>query len=486
MKTVTKTVTELKRGNYDAYYPISKIKENNVNRDCVKSHSNKFQTKLKNNNWMMPIVVSQNGDLFEGQHRLDGARGLGQTTVPVYIIDWIDTDVKKQHLKSIISLNNGNRAWKPLDYLKSYREENKDYKFVLNAYNENLKNISLGNIIITFFGGRATTKSYKDGEYQIENKESAKYVLRRIVGISAKFGKSKVIAYCVRDMVELSFGKSHAEQEYLFDKYAELLETESPLATSVTDLKPTMINYINKFNKSNSQLKGYRYSNQIPMFGHKEIIGYGDDDFYIEEILKSVSNKMIIKNHYAHKVAGFATTYIYLGVYLDTVLLGTLQFGYAMNAASMDKVVSDTGIKEYLELNRMWLDDKAVRNSESKAISYCIKYIRKKFPKIKWIQSFADERCGGLGIVYQAANFKYYGTHTSIFWLLNNQWYHNIAMTMKDPKKSNKSDKYLQANKELAEKIELRQFRYIYFIYQNIIKKCLLEEKQYPKHYNND
>jgi hypothetical protein len=222
------------------------------------------------------------------------------------------------------------------------------------------------------------------------------------------------------------------------------------------------------------------------MFGHKEIIGYGDDDFYIEEILKSVSNKMIIKNHYAHKVAGIATTRIYLGVYLDTVLLGTLQFGYAMNAASMDKVVSDTGIKEYLELNRMWLDDKAVRNSESKAISYCIKYIRKKFPKIKWIQSFADERCGGLGIVYQAANFKYYGTHTSIFWLLNNQWYHNIAMTMKDPKKSNKSDKYLQANKELAEKIELRQFRYIYFIYQNIIKKCLLEEKQYPKHYNND
>jgi len=248
MKKATETVTELKRGKYDAYYPISKLKENNVNRDCVKSHSKKFQKKLTTNNWMMPIVISEKGDILEGHHRLDGAKGLGQTTVPVYIVDWIDTDVKKQHLKSIISLNNGNRAWKPLDYLKSYRGENKDYKFVLNAYNENLKNISLGNIIITFFGGRATTKSYKDGEYQIENKESAKYVLRRIVGISSKFGKSKVIAYCVRDMIELSYGKSHAEQEYLFDKYDELLTTESPLATSVTDLKPTMISYINKFN----------------------------------------------------------------------------------------------------------------------------------------------------------------------------------------------------------------------------------------------
>jgi hypothetical protein len=38
-------------------------------------------------------------------------------------------------------------------------------------------------------------------------------------------------------------------------------------------------------------------------------------------------------------------------------------------------------------------------------ISYAVRYIRSKFNKIKWIQSFADERCGGFGIVYQGANF---------------------------------------------------------------------------------
>ena len=169
-------------------------------------------------------------------------------------------------------------------------------------------------------------------------------------------------------------------------------------------------------------MKGYIYSDQIPMFGHKDIIGYGTDDFYVKEMLKKESNDMIIKNHYSHKVAGFATTYIYLGVYIENILLGTLQFGFAMNAASMDKIVSDTGIYEYLELNRMWLSDKALK-------------------KIKWIQSFADERCGGLGIVYQAANFKYLGEHTSVFWQLDDEWYHNKAMTIKDTKKSNKAEK---------------------------------------------
>jgi hypothetical protein len=232
--------------------------------------------------------------------------------------------------------------------------------------------------------------------------------------------------------------------------------------------------------------KGFIYSDQIPMFGHKEIIGYGTDEFHVKEITKKESNDIIIKNHYAHKVAGFATTYIYLGVYIKNNLLGTLQFGFAMNAASMSKIVSNTGVYEYLELNRMWLSDEAERNSESKSISYCIKYIRNKFPKIKWIQSFADERCGGLGIVYQAANFKYFGGHSSIFWKLNNEWYHNKAMTIKDSKKSNKAEKNLQANKDKATKIQLRQFRYIYFIYQSSIKNCLLKEQPYLKHYNND
>jgi hypothetical protein len=230
-------------------------------------------------------------------------------------------------------------------------------------------------------------------------------------------------------------------------------------------------------------MKGLIYSNQQSMFGSREIIGFGSADFYIKEIDKSISNEIIITNHYSHKVAGFATTYIYLGVFINNELLGTLQFGFAMNAASMDKIVLNTGVYEYLELNRMWLSDKAPTNSESMAISYCIRYLRSKIKKIKWIQSFADERCGGLGIVYQAANFKFYGEHSSIFWELDNEWYHNKAMTIKDPKKSNAAEKHLQSNKDKAKRFELRQFRYIYFINQKSIKDCLIKEQPYPKHY---
>jgi hypothetical protein len=224
------------------------------------------------------------------------------------------------------------------------------------------------------------------------------------------------------------------------------------------------------------------YSDQMAMFGSKEIIGFGSSEFYIKEIDRNKANEIIVKNHYSKKF--YNATYIHLGVFLNSELVGVLQYGYAMNPASCGSVVEGTELDQYLELNRMWLDDKAPRNSESKAISYSVRYIRSKFPKIKWIQSFADERCGCFGIVYQACSFSFYGEHNSLFWTLDNEVYHNSLMT-RNPKLS-KSAKHLQENKERATSEELRQFRYIYFIDSRWKKKCLLKEKPYLKYYKGD
>jgi len=235
-------------------------------------------------------------------------------------------------------------------------------------------------------------------------------------------------------------------------------------------------------------MKGYIYSAQIPMFGHKDIIGYGTDEFYVIEIEKDVANKIIIDNHYSKKV--YNATYIHLGVFIKSKLLGVLQYGYAMNPASCGSVVKGTEMNQYLELNRMWLDDMAKKNSESMAISYSIKYIKGKLKTIKWIQSFADERCGGLGIVYQACSFRYYGEHTSSFWELENTMYHNTSMTVSKKSERYKNNvggcRYLQTNKEEATKHDLRQFRYIKFLDKSWVKKCNHKEQPYLKHYNND
>ena len=225
--------------------------------------------------------------------------------------------------------------------------------------------------------------------------------------------------------------------------------------------------------------KGYILSDQGSLFGHIEVIGFGLPHFNVKEIGRDLANTLIVENHYSGKF--YNATYIHLGVFKDGEIRGVLQLGYAMNPASQESVVKNTGIKDYLELNRMWLSDDCPKNSESMAISFAIKYIKKKYPNIRWIQSFADERCGKNGIVYQAANFGYYGEHSATFWTLDNEVYHNSLMT-RNPKLSVAAAK-LQANKEKAVPTELRQFRYLYFIHRSAENDCLLERQDYPKHY---
>jgi hypothetical protein len=127
------------------------------------------------------------------------------------------------------------------------------------------------------------------------------------------------------------------------------------------------------------------YSDQQSMFGAREIIGFGSDEFYIKEMDRNKAIEIIVKNHYSKKV--FNNSYIHLGCYINNELLGVLQFGHLLNNLSVGTLVEGTNAGEALELNRMWFYDKAERNSESKALSYCIKYIRSKFKTISVIGS---------------------------------------------------------------------------------------------------
>lgn len=174
--------------------------------------------------------------------------------------------------------------------------------------------------------------------------------------------------------------------------------------------------------------KGLIYDTQLSLFGKPEIIGYSNGNLAVREIEREKANAIIIKNHYSHKV--YNASYIHLGVFVDNNLVGVLQYGSAMNPASGNSVVEGTQIENFLELNRMWIDDSAGNTSESQAISCSIRYIKHRYPKVKWIQSFADERCGCYGIVYQACSFAYYGEHINIFWELDGEYYHNINMTI--------------------------------------------------------
>lgn len=203
--------------------------------------------------------------------------------------------------------------------------------------------------------------------------------------------------------------------------------------------------------------------------------GFGCQSFYVAQLPCKDARAIITRFHYSGRVVN--NSYLHLGVYRAGALEGVLQLGYALQPARAGAVVAGTVQGEYMELNRMWLSDHAPRNSESRAISYTIKYIRRACPSVAWIQSFADERCKGLGVVYQAANFCYLGHHVTDFYELDGEYYHKMMRSRKDVKRG----LYLQANIGRAVKHSYRQFRYVYFLKSDWKKRLKLTVQPYPK-----
>lgn len=212
--------------------------------------------------------------------------------------------------------------------------------------------------------------------------------------------------------------------------------------------------------------------------GAGDAIGFGDAAFAVALLDRHVANDIIIANHYSRRVYRGST--LHLGVWIGGALLGVLQFGYAMNPASAGSVVTGTAMTEYLELNRMWLDDAAPRNSESRALAAAIRLIRRVRPAVKWIQSFADERCGLFGTVYQAAGFTFHGEHLGRFWELDGDWYHDSLMTNRARSIGPRAS-HLIANRDRATKHLLRQFRYLRFLKPRFARGCRYPVRPFPK-----
>lgn len=230
----------------------------------------------------------------------------------------------------------------------------------------------------------------------------------------------------------------------------------------------------------------FLYKDQLTLFESNDdlnsrVYGYKKKDFEVKYLDRIEANEIIRRNHYSHKVVMASTDHF--GVYIDGVLVGVLQYGHALNPKSISNIIPDSTFDNFRELNRMWLSDEAPKYSESRAISYSIKILKKKYKDLKWIQSFADERCGKLGVVYQASNFRYYGKHLTQFYEYNGEVLHKLMLTspkhMEITRKRFKVD--IQKILEDANKMSLWQFRYIYFLDQRIVSQCLLKQEPYPK-----
>lgn len=126
-------------------------------------------------------------------------------------------------------------------------------------------------------------------------------------------------------------------------------------------------------------------------------------DLHVMLIKAKPAHAFVRKQHYSGKSVN--NSQLHFGVFANGILGGVLQYGPPFDKRKLIGLVEGTGWNEFLELNRMAFADWLPRNSESRCIGYTLRWIKKNYPHMKWVVSFADATQCGDGTIYRAAGF---------------------------------------------------------------------------------
>ena len=126
-------------------------------------------------------------------------------------------------------------------------------------------------------------------------------------------------------------------------------------------------------------------------------------DIRVRPISAKDANRIVKSLHYSGKVV--QNSQLHLGVFLDGKCGGAMQFGPSLDKRKMLGLVEGTAWNDFIELNRMAFADWLPRNGESRALGWTFRWMRKTYPHLKWVVSFADATQCGDGTIYRASGF---------------------------------------------------------------------------------
>ena len=152
-------------------------------------------------------------------------------------------------------------------------------------------------------------------------------------------------------------------------------------------------------------------------------------DIVVKAVSAKAANDVVKQVHYSGKVV--PNSKLHFGVYLDGRLEGVMSFGPSMDKRKSLAFVEDTQWNGFLELNRMAFSDRLPKNSESRALGVAMRLIKKHYPHIEWIVSYADGSQCGDGTIYRASGFVLTGIkkNTSMLRFPDGEVYATLPIT---------------------------------------------------------
>ena len=138
----------------------------------------------------------------------------------------------------------------------------------------------------------------------------------------------------------------------------------------------------------------------------------------VRKIDKTTAEDMIVKYHYSHK---WSLCQVVYGIFyitdkpsqffnaIEEKLIGCVVFSQPAGRSAAASISDLIKVDECMELIRLFIHDGFGKNIESFCIAQSMKLLKRDFPHIKCVITYADGEQNHRGIIYQACNMYYQG-----------------------------------------------------------------------------
>ena len=124
--------------------------------------------------------------------------------------------------------------------------------------------------------------------------------------------------------------------------------------------------------------------------------------YFVRSINSSETHEWFLKKHYAKRLP--STSYAF-GIYEEKNLIGVCSYGRPMSPALVKGSFNGMYQDNFLELNRLVIDEGSKKN----VLSFFVSQTLKKLPSPNVVVSYADTSQNHHGYIYQATNWIYTG-----------------------------------------------------------------------------
>ena len=205
------------------------------NRDINETHVEELISSMRKSGQLMPVVVTPDKEVIDGQHRLKACEKLG---IPVsYVVN------VSGNSKQIAVMNNTQKGWKNKDFLKHFshnsHSNSSEYKKIENFFEEYKLPFTVGIALLSDYSvgfnaasNRGPMPSFRDGSFKIDDLEKAKLIASRLIKLKSfvpnlvKIVKFSVAFIKISQLENFDLKTCYAQIEKNSNKFDKCLNQE--------------------------------------------------------------------------------------------------------------------------------------------------------------------------------------------------------------------------------------------------------------------